>query len=249
MRLKIIRTSNHEVSTASALDQLKQLGNDVLKGVDYVFDPGGPGPIVENRADCALVVPELMKRVKETNEEGGFDAIVIQGFLDPGLFTLREVSAIPVVGCGHSAMHVASLIGTRFSIVDTLETMAIMIREMAVLYGFDRKLISIRSIETRPRDLMARLDREHRIEIMTDECRQAIQKDGADTLVFGCTSLGWMADEVRDRLWKEGLRVPVVYPYRSAIAMAKALVEMRLGHSAYAYSMPTAPKPRPVPIH
>ncbi len=33
MRLKIIRTSSHDISTASALDQLKALEKDVLKEV------------------------------------------------------------------------------------------------------------------------------------------------------------------------------------------------------------------------
>jgi allantoin racemase len=70
---------------------------------------------------------------------------------------------------------------------------------------------------------------------MEEQCVKAIEEDGADTLVLGCTSLSWMVPEVRAGLKERGHEAPVIQPIRAAVMFARALVAMGMAHSPVAY--------------
>lgn len=236
MRLMFIRTSCHDYTTAYSHELIDAMEADgLLEGVEWDYDPGPEGPVVQNREDLVLVSAGVLERVRSTAETNRYDAIVIQGFLDPVLFAAREVSPIPVLGCGESAVHLASLLGHRFSIIDTLEGMAIMLRQNVEMYGLGRKLASVRSIECAVPEVMQKNNREDQISAMEEQCIKAITEDGADTLVLGCTALSWLVPEVRTRLQSKGYMAPVIQPIRAAVWFARGLVSLGLSHSPIAY--------------
>lgn len=248
-RLKFIfiRTSVHDYTTAYShelLDEMAELG--LLNDVDWDYDPGPKGPLVQNREDLLEISWGVLQRVRAASESGRYDAVVIQGFLDPVLYQAREVSRIPVLGCGNSALHIASLLGHRASILDTLECMAIMIRENCRLYEFAHKVASVRSIEFPVREVMRKERLPDLVDAMERQAFAAIENDGADTLILGCTALSWLVPHVRKRLLEKGCKVPVVEPIHCAVTLARSLIQMRLNHSPLAYPS-EKPKERALP--
>ncbi len=236
MHLMFIRTSRHDYTTAYSHELIDAMVADgLLDGVEWDYDPGPEGPVVQNREDLVKVSAGVLERVSRTSEANRHDAIVIQGFLDPVLYAAREVSRLPVLGCGESAVHLASLLGHRFSIVDTLECMAIVLRQNVEMYGLGGKLASVRSIEYAPPDVMRKKDREGAVSAMEEQCIKAITEDGADTIILGCTALSWIVPEVRERLDRQGYEAPIIQPIRAAVWFARGLVALGLRHSPLAY--------------
>jgi allantoin racemase len=247
LRFMFIRTSVHDYTTAYShelIDEMSELG--LLNDVEWNYDPGPVGPLVETREHLVEVGLGVLKRVRAASESSQFDAIIIQGFLDPVLYAAREVSRIPVLGCCNSALHVASLLGHRCSILDTLESMAIPIRENSRVYELDHKVVSVRSIEFPVREVMRKERCPELVDAMESQAREAIETDGADTLILGCTALSWLVPFVRKRLGEKGYDIPVIEPIHAAVTLARSLVNMRLNHSRVAF--PTnEPKPFAVP--
>jgi allantoin racemase len=247
LRFMFLRTSVHDYTTAYShelLDEMSELG--LLSGVDWDYDPGPAGPLVETREDLIEVSWGMLQRVRAASESGRYDAIVIQGFLDPILYPAREVSRVPVLGCCNSALHVASLLGHRSAILDTLECMAIPIRENARLYELSHKVVSVRSIEFPVREVMRKERLAELLDAMEIQARAAVEDDGADTLIMGCTALSWLVPHMRRRLAEKDLDVPLVEPIHAAVTLAGSLVRMRLNHSRVAYPS-REPKKRAVP--
>ena len=78
----------------------------------------GPASI-EGYYDEAFSVPGLLEEIRR-GEAAGYDGYVIACFDDTGLDAARALAAVPVVGICEAAMHVAPMLGGRFSVVTTL---------------------------------------------------------------------------------------------------------------------------------
>jgi allantoin racemase len=66
-------------------------------------------------------------------------------------------------------------------------------------------------------------------------CLQAVEEDGADVIVLGCTALSYEID-LKPIVQKVG--VPILDPFIVAIKMAQLLIESGLSHSKVAYPQP-----------
>ncbi len=227
------------------LRELEQEG--ILKGIEWELEEGVPGPMVENREELAQVVPGVLRLVREACESGKYDAIIIIGGLEPGLYAAREIGArfgIPVVGCTSSEVAFAHLLGHKYTIIDTLECMAINIRQNMMSYGMNEKCASVRSIEWPCRNLIG--DSPEAVEAFVREAIEAIEKDGADVIVMGCAALMYIQPLAQKRLKELGYDVPVLHPFKCAIEMAKALVNMKVSQSKFAFPS-NIPKQRAIP--
>ena len=78
----------------------------------------GPASI-ESELDEALAAPDTIAKVLDAARSGAA-AVVIDCLGDPGLEAAREVVTIPVLGSGQTSMHVAAMLGYRFSILTVL---------------------------------------------------------------------------------------------------------------------------------
>jgi len=75
------------------------------------------GPIsIESAYDETLAAFYVMDLVKKANEDG-YNAIVLACFSDPGLDAAKEISTIPVIGIEEATLHMAAMLGHRFSIM------------------------------------------------------------------------------------------------------------------------------------
>lgn len=195
----------------------------------------GPGSI-ESALDAALAAPETIARVLEAEREG-IDAVVIDCMDDPALDAAREVASIPVLGPSQTSMHLACLLGHRFSVVTVLERSVSPFEDLARRYGVSERLASVRWVDIPVLDLGR--DRRGLVADLVRESMAAIDGDGAHVIVLGCTGMLGCALELRSALRAEGRGdVPVIDPLPATIRVAEALVDLGIAHSKRTYPWP-----------
>jgi Asp/Glu/hydantoin racemase len=222
-----------------------------LEGVEIDIDDGYPTEHAgENRDEEVLanITVGFLKRVREISETGKYDAIVTSGSIEPGFFAGRMVSRIPIAFCLHSAIHVASLIGDKFAIIEQTDPMGQIIRHYVQLYGLGHKLASVRTISrssTYAMGFIGKYKKEERmkgpevrklIDDSVAQCVAAIEKEMVDSLILGCPPLQCFEDEIRQALDEAGYdEIQLICELPAAIEMAKAMVNMKLIQAPRAY--------------
>ena len=192
----------------------------------------------------------VIKKVKEYSEMDKYDAIVLTGSIDPGFVGARVVSKIPVSGALHSTMHVASLVGRRFSEIHTVPSSSLMVRRYAEIYGFSHKLVSVRMCGHTTTEMYKLImkykdnkegrfkdpELEKIVDDVTDQGIAAVEKDRADSLILGCEPLQLFEEPVRQRLNEAGYdEIPIICELPAGVEMAKAMVNMKLVQVPRAY--------------
>jgi allantoin racemase len=191
----------------------------------------GPSSI-ESIYEEYLSVPGMMQAVADAEQEG-IDAVIVGCFGDPGVDGAREIAGIPVIGPCESSMHMAAMLGYKFSVVTVLDEVKPIIRKVLHHTGLESRMASVRVIETSVLDIAGR--RSAVFSRLVDAGRLAIDQDGADTLILGCMSLAFqeLSLELGDVLG-----VPVVSPAEAALKTAETLVSLKLSQSKKAYRTP-----------
>ena len=211
-------------------DERRQLFG-LCPGTDVEFVSIEKGPTsVECRYDEMLAIPEIVKRIREA-ESDGCDAAVVNGFVDLGVRVGRELVDIPVLGPGESSMLIASSLCDRFSIVTMVRSFVPLVERNAMECGMTDKLASIRVIEVPVLEL--RKDLDSTVSILANEGRKAVEEDGAQAVILGCTGMTGMADKVSERSG-----ITVIDPLPAAVKMAETLVGLGLTQSRLAYMRP-----------
>jgi allantoin racemase len=202
-------------------------------GVEVEVRSLGDGPAsIESAWEASLVVPALCEAVVRAQAEG-MSAVIVGCFSDPGLDALRELTSIPIVGPGAAALHMAAQLGTSFTIISPLDSAPGRGQERMRGLALDGKLASVRAVNMPVLDVAR--SREAVLDKLEEVGRAALRDDGADVLVLGCMSMGFLG--ITDDLQKR-LDVPVVNPVTAALKTAEAIVAMGLSHSKVAYPMP-----------
>ncbi|SRR5579875_787340 len=197
----------------------------------------GPASI-ECELDEALAVPGTLAEVRSAAESGA-DAIVIDCMGDPGLEAAREAVDVPVLGPGQTAMHVAAMLGHRFSILTVLDRLVHLQEARAGRYGLRERLASVRSVGVPV--LALHEDPDRVVAALTEEGLRAVRDDGAHVLILGCTGMLGAAERVSDGLAARGLAgVPVIDPLPVTLAVAAVLARGGLAHSRRTYPDPPA---------
>ncbi len=191
----------------------------------------GPSSI-ESAYEEYLSVPGTAERAIQA-EKDDFDGVILGCFGDPGLDALRELVSIPVVGPGETAMHVASMLGHRFSIVTVLESVVPSLERLARIVGLDGRLASVRAVNIPVLELRKNID--FTLARLIEESRSAIEEDSADVIVLGCMSMAFMG--VSDSMQKS-LGIPVINPALASLAVLEGLVSSGLSQSKKAYPFP-----------
>jgi allantoin racemase len=126
---------------------------DTLRAYAVAASPGTQTSVVsldwgtasiENYHDHALAVPDILNKVVAAEREG-VDAVIIDCMGDPGVAAARELVRIPVIGPAEASMHLAAMLGHRFSVLAVLEARIPMMEEQVALYGLTEKLASVRA--------------------------------------------------------------------------------------------------------
>ncbi len=219
----------------------------LLADVAWELHPGPPTTYgdwpVETREEFALVAAGRLPIVREACKSGKYNAIVLLGGGEPGFAESREIARqyrIPVTACAFSQMHVASMLGNRFSVIDLAENHNMYYYDLVVRHRFTQRCASIRNINyplPRPPEIresavhlaknkVMRGERSEIMEAAVGEAVAAIEEDGAEVLTFGCSALYWMQPFLQKRLAEIGWEAPVLEGYSCAITLAKAMVDL-----------------------
>lgn len=194
----------------------------------------GPGSI-ESEFEAAVSVPGTITEVIRAQNEG-VDAVIIDCMGDPGLRAAREVVTIPVLGPCETGMHVAAMLGHRFSVLTVMRRLRPAFENTAAIAGLSTKLASVRSVDIPVLELEEDLPRTQAM--LIQEGIRAVEEDGAEALIFGCTGLMGCAMALREGLLARGLDIPVVDPIPTAVSIAAGLVRANLSQSKYTYPLP-----------
>jgi allantoin racemase len=212
--------------------------SDLLDGrADVTQSQIARGPAsIECQLDEMLAAPEVIAETLAA-EQSGADAVVIDCMGDPGLGGAREVVSIPVLGPCQTSMHIAAMLGHRFSVITVLENLVHEFRDSAIKYGVEQQLASTRAVDIPVLDLDE--DRDRLLKVLTEQSVRAVEDDGAHVLVFGCTGMLGLADDLVESLSSAGYDdIPVIDPIPTTLRVAAGLVASSLTHSKRTYPSP-----------
>lgn len=190
---------------------------------------------IESYRDDALAVPDILAKVVQAEQEGA-DGVIIDCMADPGLYAARELVRIPVVGPAQASMHLAAIMGHRFSVLTVFEHDIPAVEDQAARYGLSAKLASARAFNIPV--LALDDDVEGTVQVLIDVSEQAVREDDAHVIIPGCTGLAGLAPRIQAGLAERGCQVPVLDPPSVAMKLAESLVDLGQSHSQRTYPRP-----------
>ena len=168
----------------------------------------------------ALVLADTLHTVRKA-ELDGYDAAVIGCFYDPGLLEAREITEkLVVTAPAEAAMHIATTLGHTFSILVGRKKWIPKMHENVVKYGFSEKLASFKSLDMGVYDFQK--DPAVTAQHMRDAAREAVEVDGAEVIILGCTIEFGFYKELQ-----EELGVPVIDAILAPFKYAEFLSELK----------------------
>jgi allantoin racemase len=183
------------------------------------------------RAEAQVAGAMVLEMLAEHAQ--GYDAAVIAAFGDPGLLAARELFDLPVVGMAEAAMHTASMLGERFSIVTFAPALAHWYRDCVRQYGLSSRLAAIRSL-TESFGPVADVA-EQKGEALAELCEATAAEDGADVVILAGAPLAGLAHRIAHRV-----SVPLVEQVAAGIAQAETLARLSMVRG----SPPRPPAPK-----
>lgn len=198
--------------------------------------PRGPEHL-EYRYYEALVLADVLAEVQRAEQEG-FDATILGCFYDVGLQEAREITENMVVAApAESCCHLACQLGDRFSVIVGRRKWIPQMRQMIKSYGLDTRLASFRPVNLGVQELHK--DPAETARRIEEQARLAVEQDGAEVILLGCTMGYGFFREVQQRL-----SVPVLDPAAVPLKSAEFRVDLRKkfgwGHSKVgAYQSPS----------
>lgn len=208
-------------------DQWTEQDRAYLQGI---VDPGtevevvgltkGPRSI-ETFYDEAHAAPDILRVIREKEEK--VSAIVVNCFADPAVDAAREITDKPVLGPAATSMSIALHLGAKFSVISILPNTAACVEQQAVKLGLERRLASAIGIDVPVLELEK--DPAKTVEAIVRAARTAVEQDGAEVIILGCTGMATLAAEVRKKL-----DIPVIEPAATTVKVAEALVKLGLHH-------------------
>ena len=182
---------------------------------------------VETHFATDLMLSQVAETIDKVDEQK-YDGVVIFCAEDPGVCGAKERLKIPVVGLLEPSLHLASMLGRRFSYLTILESTIPMSEHVIQFYDMRSKCASIRSIGIPAMQLLA--NRDKTIQKLAEEGSKAIREDGADVLVLGCGNMVGVADVLSEKLG-----VPVIDPAVVGFKTCELLIKLKLSQSKRAF--------------
>ena len=216
-----IGTDAFDVDMAKILKEVRREGTIV----DVLSFPSSRPIHLEYHAYEGLVIGDIVKSVYLFSDK--YDGIVIGCFYDVGLREAREVSgrAIVTAPCQASLVF-ASHLGNTFSVLVGRRKWIPKMKENIETYGYGNRLISMRTLELGVHDFQA--DGAKTRDRLLEEGRKAVEEDGAEVLILGCTAEYGFSDTMQ-----KVLNVPVIDAVLSPFKLVELLAETAVKFSWY----------------
>ena len=207
---------------------------------DYEALPNEATDFIQSRTSEEWNAPYIIDIANRAADEG-FDGVFISCFGEPAVEVLKEQIDIPVVGGFAPAINQAMMVSAKFSVVTVVESVVPMLWSLAHAQNVAGLLTSIRQIGIPVSDLT---DLEKLKKHLLEESIKAIEDDGAEAIVLGCTGLlkvtQWLTESLRIYFRRY---VPVVAPTGAAISSLEGMAKNNLRPSRFTYFRPTEQYP------
>lgn len=152
----------------------------------------GPSSL-ETFASKAIVCEKILEIIDKNR--GNYDAIILNCFGNPCIEAAREIADVPVLGPGETSMHIACLMGHKFSVISPTRKTALQIELNIRKIGLESRLAAIVPLDIEVKNLER--NPEKTIQIVVKNAKKTIMEDGADVIVLGCTALAYWAEEIK----------------------------------------------------
>lgn len=234
MRIQLINPNSTRAMTAQ-IEVVARRAASHGTIIEAVNPPDTPASI-EGHADEALSVPAMLDLLRQ-GEAGGADAHVIACFDDPGLGAAREIATGPVIGICEAAVHAATMVSARFTVITSLERSVPILEDLMHAYGAERRCRRVRAVDLPV--LALESDPLFARERIAQAIAVAVREDRSDAIVLGCAG---MSDHCA---WlQRDCGLPVIDGVVAAVKFAEALVGAGYATSkAGAYARPLAKIP------
>ncbi len=202
----------------------------VTRGIDEAMAPlrmaGGPAiecvtlkegpPGIETQQHVDGVVAPMLKLVRE--READYAAFVIACYSDPGLHSVREVTAKPVLGISECGVLTALTLGQKFGVIAILQkSIPRHLRHLGAMGVLDRLAAEL-PVGLGVTELS---DEKKTFGRMVDVGTALREEHGANVIVMGCAGMARYRTGLQD-----ALGIPVVEPSQAAVGMAIARVRL-----------------------
>ncbi|HSB07136.1 MAG TPA: AroM family protein [Thermodesulfobacteriota bacterium] len=221
MKIMVINPNTSERMTNHIREELSQIKRPDTE-LTVLCPDQGPETI-ESAYEEAHAIPPTLELVTRANEEG-YDAVILACFSDPGLEAAKEVSEILVIGIEESTLHMAAMLGARFSIMTPRQERIPARKEHVHTRGMDHFLASVRSLDLSVAETEADPKKTKRRVLKV--AKEAVKEDGAEVIILGCAGMAGYAPELESKLG-----VKVLDPTAVAMKVAEAMVDLGLKHS------------------
>lgn len=181
--------------------------------------PAGPESL-ESWRDYQLAGTAILPLLKEHND---VDGVVLACFGDPGLYALKEISPVPVVGIAEASIALALLLGGKFGILAAMKRATGLMDAMVRMYGLEARYAGTASLDIRVLDLEG--DHQGTLAVLERVSLELITH-GADVLLLGCAGLAGFTRELTQRV-----PLTIIDPVEAGCRMLKTAVEMALNTS------------------
>jgi allantoin racemase len=202
----------------------------VTRGIDEAMAPlripGGPQiecvtlkegpPGIESQQHVDGVIAPMLKLVRE--READYAAFVIACYSDPGLHSVREATAKPVLGISECGVLTALTLGQKFGVIAILQkSIPRHLRYLGAMGVLDRLAAEL-PIGLGVTELS---NAEETLARMVDVGKSLRDLHGANVAVMGCAGMARYRKPLQDEIG-----IPVVEPSQAAVGMAIARVRM-----------------------
>jgi allantoin racemase len=231
MRILVINPNSSKEMTesmATVLNEIRRPDTELS-----VLSTQGAPIAIQSAKDVALSVPPMLELVEQANHDG-VDAVVIACFSDPGLEAAKEVSKALVLGIEETSIHVAGMLGHKYTILTPLASRIASKEQDVRRFKADPACASVRALgmtvletEADPARTKARV---------LEVARAAMREDGAEVMILGCAGMTGYAEAV-----ERELGIVVLDPTSLTLKVAEALVDLGLRHckqGLYAFPPP-----------
>jgi allantoin racemase len=178
---------------------------------------------IESAYDEAYAIPPTLELVKKADRDG-FDAVILACFSDPGLDAAKEVAGIPIVGIEEATLHMAAMLGAKFTIMTPRRQRIPSKIEHVHLRGLSHFLASVRSLDLTVAETES--DPGKTKQRLIEVSQTAVEEDGAEIIIMGCAGMSGYAQEI-----EQTLNIKVLDPSAVALKIAEAMVDLGLSHS------------------
>lgn len=193
MRILLINPNTTQAVTDLVAAQVRDIAGDAVEIVAVTGRFGAR--YISSRAAAAIAGHAALDALAAHVEN--CDAVYLACFGDPGLFALREVSPVPVVGMAEAACRQASA-QARFAIVTGGARWKPMLEEFVASIGLSDRLAAVRTIAPTGGQIAENPDAA--LGDLAAACETCVRDDGAEVVILGGAALAGLAARIQDRV-------------------------------------------------